>query len=60
MYAYFYPWLYNKVNHVTKRGKDLDDDIDMVNVIIMAAGVFGALQALMALTERGIASRIKK
>ena len=35
MYTYFYPWLYNKVNNVTKRGQDLDDSIDIVNVFIM-------------------------
>jgi len=35
VYTYFYPWLYNKVNHVTKRGPDLHDKIDLLNSVIM-------------------------
>ena len=37
MYTYFYPWIYNKVNHFTERGQDLDDKIDIINAMIMAA-----------------------
>ena len=35
MYTYLYPWIYNKVNHFTERGQDLDDKIDIINVMIM-------------------------
>ena len=36
MYTYLYPWIYNKVNHFTERGQDLDDKIDIINAMIMA------------------------
>lgn len=35
MFTYFYPWLYNKINHITKRGEDIDETIDFVNSLIM-------------------------
>ena len=35
MFTYFYPWLYNKINHITKRGEDIDEKIDFVNSLIM-------------------------
>ena len=37
MYTYLYPWIYNKVNHFTERGQDLDDKIDIINTMIMSA-----------------------
>ena len=37
LYTYFYPWIYNKVNHFTERGQDLDDKIDIINTMIMSA-----------------------
>ena len=37
MYTYLYPWIYNKVNHFTERGQDLDDKIDIINTMIMAS-----------------------
>ena len=37
MYTYLYPWIYNKVNYFTERGQDLDDKIDIINAMIMAA-----------------------
>lgn len=33
--AYVYPFLYNQVNSITKRGDDMDGDIDYVNTFIM-------------------------
>jgi hypothetical protein len=35
LYVYYYPWVYNKINQITKRGEDLDDQIDFVNVMLM-------------------------
>ena len=35
LYVYYYPWLYNKINNITERGQDLDDQIDFVNVVLM-------------------------
>ena len=35
LFTYFYPWLYNKINHITKRGEDIDEAIDYVNSLIM-------------------------
>lgn len=35
LYVYYYPWVYNKINQITKRGEDLDDHIDFVNVMLM-------------------------
>ena len=35
LYTYYYPWLYNKVNHYTKRGEDLDDKVDIINVFLV-------------------------
>tara|TARA_B100001057_G_scaffold438808_1_gene471556 strand:- start:91 stop:372 length:282 start_codon:yes stop_codon:yes gene_type:complete len=35
VFTYFYPWLYNQINHITKRGKDIDESIDFVNALIM-------------------------
>ena len=40
VYTYLYPWLYNKVNHITKRGEDLDDEIDIVNTMIMFLSLY--------------------
>ena len=37
LFTYFYPWLYNKINHITKRGEDIDEAIDYVNSLIMFA-----------------------
>jgi hypothetical protein len=34
IYTFFYPWLYNQVNHYTNRSQDLPD-IDYVNSLIM-------------------------
>ena len=35
LYVYYYPWLYNKINNITERGQDLDDQMDFVNVVLM-------------------------
>ena len=35
IFTYFYPWLYNQINHITKRGEDIDEKIDYVNSLIM-------------------------
>ncbi len=35
LYVYYYPWLYNKINNLTERGQDLDDQMDFVNVMLM-------------------------
>ena len=35
IFTYFYPWLYNQINHITKRGEDIDETIDFVNSLIM-------------------------
>jgi Mg/Co/Ni transporter MgtE len=35
IYIYWYPWLYNQVNHYTERSEDLDENIDFVNTFIM-------------------------
>jgi hypothetical protein len=37
LFTYFYPWLYNKINHITERGEDIDETIDYVNSLIMFA-----------------------
>lgn len=34
LYTYYYPWMYNKINHYTERGEDLDDQIDIVNTLL--------------------------
>jgi len=34
-YVYYYPWVYNKINNLTERGQDLDDQMDFVNVMLM-------------------------
>ena len=34
-YVYYYPWLYNKINYYTKRGEDLNDEMDFINVFLM-------------------------
>ena len=33
LYVYYYPWVYNKINQLTERGEDLDDQMDFVNVL---------------------------
>lgn len=35
LFTYYYPWVYNKVNEVTKRGDMIDDKYDFVNVMLM-------------------------
>ena len=35
LYVHYYPWLYNKINNLTERGQDLDDQMDFVNVMLM-------------------------
>jgi len=35
LYTYLYPWLYNRVNRITKRGEDIDEKIDLGNTVIM-------------------------
>ena len=35
LYVLYYPWLYNKINNLTERGQDLDDQMDFVNVMLM-------------------------
>lgn len=35
IFTYFYPWLYNQINHITERGEDIDETIDFVNSLIM-------------------------
>jgi len=54
LYTYFYPWLYNKVNGITKRGQDLDDDIDIVNVSIMIITTWMILSAIALLVGVGV------
>ena len=62
MYTYLYPWIYNKVNHFTERGQDLDDKIDIINVMIMIFILYIFI-AVIALGTGGIifaAIKIKK
>ena len=35
LYTYLYPWIYNQINHYTKRSEDLNDEIDFINSILM-------------------------
>tara|TARA_B110000285_G_scaffold229595_1_gene294608 strand:- start:1040 stop:1300 length:261 start_codon:yes stop_codon:yes gene_type:complete len=35
LYSYYYPFLYNEVNKITKRGEQLDDKIDLLNLSIV-------------------------
>tara|TARA_B100000575_G_C22773358_1_gene459100 strand:+ start:387 stop:626 length:240 start_codon:yes stop_codon:yes gene_type:complete len=35
LYTYYYPWVYNKVNNYTKRGENLDDKVDFLNVFLV-------------------------
>ena len=35
LYSYYYPFLYNEVNKITKRGEPLDDKIDLLNLSIV-------------------------
>ena len=34
-YTYYYPRMYNKVNHYTERGQDIDDKIDLLNAFFV-------------------------
>ena len=34
LFTYYYPWLYNKINYFTKRGENLDDKIDFINIML--------------------------
>ena len=63
LYTYFYPWLYNKVNGITKRGQDLDDKIDIVNVMIMIITTWTCLFAiamLVGVVVVGVLAGVKK
>ena len=40
IYTYLYPWLYNQINHYTKRSEDLNDEIDFINSILMVTLFF--------------------
>lgn len=58
IFTYFYPWLYNKINHITKRGEDIDETIDFVNSLIMffvlyiLASIIGLLIGIIFLKMR--------
>ena len=64
LYSHFYPWLYNKVNHVTKRGEDLHDKIDMLNTVIMLTSLYAVMGSIGILftvaTKQFIKYKLKK
>jgi len=39
IYTYLYPSIYNYINKVTKRGKEIGDDIDFINAFLMVVGL---------------------
>jgi diacylglycerol kinase len=56
--AYVYPFLYNEVNSITKRGDDMDDDIDFVNTFIMFMLWTCLLTALLFFIKLGTNNKI--
>ncbi len=59
IFTYFYPWLYNQINHITERGEDIDETIDFVNSLIMffvlyilASIIIGLLIGIIFLKKR--------
>lgn len=63
MFTYFYPWLYNKINHITKRGEDIDETIDFVNSLIMfiiAYIILGLITTIVAAVVVAVLLKNKK
>ena len=63
LYTYFYPWIYNKVNHFTGRGQDLDDKIDIINTMIMASILYLLIMIIGIVLGNGflsVATKCKK
>ena len=63
LYTYFYPWIYNKVNHFTGRGQDLDDKIDIINTMIMASILYLLIMIIGIVLGNGflsVATKYKK
>ena len=60
LYTYFYPWLYNKVNHITKRGQDLHDKIDLMNTMIMLGALYVVMILLGGVLMGGFMIGVKK
>ena len=56
LYTYFYPWIYNKVNHFTERGQDLDDKIDIINTMIMASILYLLIMIIGIVLGNGVLS----
>jgi hypothetical protein len=60
LYTYYYPWLYNHINHYTKRGEDLNDKMDIINVMLLFLVTWAFITGLFFMALPLILKKIKK